>query len=169
MKGARDAHLPVGPLTPLNGVSKVKPLPIENRGAETHAEDALRHGVSPEFSTYHLHPGFIRDLQEGDDMINGWNDHLEVWLIDIQKDANTYYCILVETARFLTLWKWIWIAVNILVTAAAVITTTIALALGVKEIWLPILLAVLSACGTALTIYLGKFLTERGRLRERVL
>jgi hypothetical protein len=137
MKGfsTQDAHLPTRPLPPTKGVSKVKPLPIESRehGVDTHShqvEDALQHGVSPEFSTYHLHPGFIRDLQEGDEMINGWNDHLEAWLMDIQKDANTYYCILVETARFLTLWKWIWIAVNILVTAAAVITTTIALALG---------------------------------------
>ncbi len=121
---------------------------------EHEAETALTKGISPEFSTYHLRPSFMRNLEEGDEMINGWNTHLEEWLLDIQRDSNTYYCILVETARWVTWWKWFWIVIYIFVTASGLIITTITLALGVTEIWLPILLAIISACGAGLTVFM---------------
>lgn len=106
--------------------------------------------VSPEYVTYKIFDDFIRDEEDPKVMVNNWNGHLEQWLMDIQSDANTYYCILIETAKTVTWWKWVLIAFNITLATAAILITTIALALGNPGIWLPIVDAVIAVLVAAL-------------------
>lgn len=107
---------------------------------------------SPEFTTYHSLPKFVnsselqRDIEDGEDRnvaVNGWNTHLEEWLIDIQNDSNLYYCMLIETSKVVTWWKWIvMILYAILMLSIAIVS---GLSIYTDGIALPITSIVLTA------------------------
>jgi len=104
-----------------------------------------------EDSTYRILPGFVKANDPSlTGSVNGWNDHLERWILDIQKECNRHYVMLIETARSCRIWKWIFLGLNIGLAAAAVLVTAIAIALGKDGIWLPIYSAVSGALGSAL-------------------
>lgn len=105
--------------------------------------------------TYRILPGFITD----DDpslakAVNGWNDHLERWLLDMQHECNRHYVMLLETARALRIWKWVFIVFNIALASSGLLATAIAVPMGETGIWLPIYNAVAAVLGAGIfTLY----------------
>lgn len=52
-------------------------MEMQDRFDSTH--EAITHQVTPEFSTYHIYDKFVE--QEEENSVNGWNSHIEKWLL----------------------------------------------------------------------------------------
>lgn len=107
---------------------------------------SVPHGGPAVESAYDLLPGFISE-QDHEEMVNGWNTHLEQLLLGIQHDSNVYFAMLTETAQSITRWKWVFIVVYAAIVAGGVITTGVALGAGVTSNWVPIMDACIMGFG----------------------
>ena len=104
---------------------------------------------------YTILPKFLSDDDlaadgNGGASVNGWNAHLETWLVEVQADCHTHYLMLIETAAFLVVAKWVTLIVLVWgLSATAVVVTGVALGTDPAGtgIWLPIF----NACATAVT------------------
>lgn len=104
-------------------------------------------------STYRILPGFVHENDPSlKGSVNGWNDMLEKWLLDIQRACNAHYSMLIDTAGSLKKWKWIFLIINMALSFSSALMTAILLPLELGGIWLPIYSSVITVVGAALFV-----------------